>query len=66
MASNTSVDSSGWYVDSGCTKHMTNTREYFTTYANISYEKRTVEGAGDIVLQVVGIGSIGIKVNLGD
>ena len=65
MASTTSVDFSGWYVDSGCTEHMTNTEEFFTTYIDISYEQRIVEGVSGVVLQVVGVDSIGIKVNLG-
>jgi hypothetical protein len=66
MAPTTSVDSFRWYVDSGCTKHMTNSKEYFELYVDISYKKRIVEGVGGIVLQVIGVGSISIKVNLGD
>jgi hypothetical protein len=50
MASTTSVDSSRWYVDSSCTEHMTNSKEYFESYVDISYEKKTVEGVGGIVL----------------
>jgi hypothetical protein len=40
MASSTTIDSDSWYVDSGCTEHMTNSHHFFTSFTDISYERK--------------------------
>ena len=66
MTASAAADSSSWYVDSGSTDHMTNTREFFSKYSDISHEKRTVQGVGGILLEVLGIGDINVQVHLAD
>lgn len=60
------AEHSSWYVDSGCTDHMTNTREFFCKYTDISSENRTVQGVGGILLEVIGIGDVNVQVHLPD
>lgn len=50
-----------WYVDSGCTEHMTTDRSFFTTYLDLSHP-RSVEGIGGVQPQAVGHGDIHIKI----
>lgn len=66
MAFSTAVDSDSWYVDSGCTEHMTNSNSFFATYTDLSHERRTVTGVGGILLVVMGVGDINAIVDLGD
>jgi hypothetical protein len=56
------VDASGdsWIADSGCIDHMTDKRLWFTSYQDISMQKRHIEGIGGMNLLVYGIGDIGI------
>lgn len=58
------VDTDAWYVDSGCTEHMTNNNSFFATYTDISHERRTVTGVGGILLVVMGVGNINVIVDL--
>jgi hypothetical protein len=55
-------DTTHWYVDSGCTDHMTDNRSFFSTYKDISHERRFVEGIGGSMLLAIGSGDINIKI----
>lgn len=66
MTTSSVAEYSSWYVDSGCTDHMTNTREFFFKYTDISHENRTVQGVGGILLEVIGVGDINVQVHLVD
>ena len=51
-----------WFADSGCSEHMTESRDVFNTYCDISSQHRPVEGIGGTIIYVQGIGDIIIKV----
>lgn len=44
MTTTTGANFSSWYVNSGCTDHMTNINTFFLVYTDISCEKRIVQG----------------------
>ena len=60
-----SSNSSSWFVDSGCTEHMTDNRSYFSTNQDVSLEHRPVQGIGGALLMVAGVGDINIKIQHG-
>jgi len=51
-----------WYVENGCTDHMTDNQTYFCSYQDISHERRPVQGIGSALLTVAGVGDIVIKI----
>jgi hypothetical protein len=41
-----------WYTESGCSKHMTKSREVFNSYCDISSQRKPVEGIGGKIVYV--------------
>jgi hypothetical protein len=51
--------SNNWYLDTGCSTHMTGRRDWFTTLKNT--QNNNVKFADDSTLAVKGIGDVSIK-----
>jgi len=62
MLTKASSKSNFWFVDSGCTEHMIDNKLFFTTYQDVSMERRPVQGIGSAMLTVAGVGGILIKI----
>jgi len=58
MASSPGTYSDNWYLDSCCSQHISEHREWFTTYKDISSKNQLVEGIRGVMLYAQGIGDI--------
>jgi len=56
------IETTFWFIDSGCTEHMCQDRSAFFTFRDLAHENRHVQGIGGSLLQVRGIGDIVISI----
>ena len=67
----TSINSSSrrsehdWIVDSGCTKHMTPYRRWFSTYSKLPTPIQVVTGSRNVIL-ATGCGNVRVRTNTGE